>query len=481
LRAFLVGFVILATFACAQAGRETCEPASRLRQQYPHEAWDVAAAAQRDACTFGSGSTTIESVPGAPQIPDALKHVIVVLRENRSFDHYLGGYTPRAGRDDYADPLPLDPAKSTNPDPSARQRGAPVRRFHEQRYCTDNPAHEWSDVHLQFNNGHLDGFVSSSNRRGVSTTTGGCLAMGYYDRDDLPFYYWLADNFAISDRYFSAILGPTLPNVMYYYRATSCGLTENLEALVNVDLAGACPPEQLTIFQQLEGHASYRVYSDARPAAVTSAVGLAGYPPQNVGSIATFENDVRADQLAQVVFVEPNNGHTPVGTPNDEHPPSNVQDGQSFLFRVVSAIMASPSVWESSIIFVTWDEHGGYYDHVTPPIGCPPDDNLPKDSDFAHLGFRTPFFAISPFAKRGYVSHYTSDHTSILRFVEAWQGLGALTARDANAWPLFDMFDFSAPPPASPSPPDASLATISTDPAHVGTCGLPSPGSSCDP
>jgi phospholipase C len=115
-------------------------------------------------------------------------------------------------------------------------------------------------------------------------------------------------------------------------------------------------------------------------------------------------------------------------------------------------------------VFITWDENGGFYDHVVPPPACPPDDRAPCDFKFDRYGFRVPFFAISPWARENYASSYTADHTSILRFIEAWMGLPALTARDANAWPLLDMFDFDHKRMNLPAPDPPKLSEACPDP-----------------
>jgi phospholipase C len=153
-----------------------------------------------------------------------------------------------------------------------------------------------------------------------------------------------------------------------------------------------------------------------------------------------------------------------VGT--DEHAPGNVQVGQAFVARVVSAFTTSPD-WSKSALLLTYDEHGGFFDHVPPPRACPPDDEpihletLPGNSRFDRLGVRVPLIVVSPFARRHFVSHRTYTHTSLLRFVQARANLPALTRRDANDEPPFDLFDFHTPPfPSPPSLPDATIDEV---------------------
>ncbi len=428
-------WVGLALFASCSDGANVRGECLNEPPPIPSSATD-SLADERQRCDFAAGQRIAETVDEPAVIAamrSKVKHVFVILRENRSYDHLL------AEHHEQHDVLGED---ASNPDPSTRTA---VKRFHETHYCTRNPAHEWNDVHLQYNGGRLDGFVTASNASG--TNTEGCVAMGYYNRDDVPIYYALADEFAVSEANFSSLLGPTVPNLLFYFFATSCNSTGNIESAVNPFFTDACRGRQ-TIFDILRDKASVQVYSDNRPlpASFDAAI-LAQYFSQR--SIGDLKNDLmNPDSMAEVVFVEPNYKHLFGGTQNDEHPPSNIQDGQVFVHDVITAIRAQQALWESSVVFITWDEHGGYYDHVAPPKACAPDrhaampDPKPSTFDFETYGIRTPLFAISPFARKGYASTITSDHTSILRFIEAWKDVGALTDRDANAWPLLDMFDF---------------------------------------
>jgi hypothetical protein len=211
------------------------------------------------------------------------------------------------------------------------------------------------------------------------------------------------------------------------------------------------------------------------------------------GSVAfsSFEKSVQAENasldhshLYAVNFIDSD----PLEDVNaeDEHPPGIPQRGQAFVYDVVRVLMSNPNVWNHSALFITWDENGGFYDHVDPPHACTPDNLDPNfaggaygttppgdgtdikyGGHFDRFGIRVPLLVVSPFAKPHYVSHGTYDHTSIDRFIEAWLGLPALTRRDANADPLLDFFDFSQPPntpnlagpyPNTPSKPAAGPA-----------------------
>src|SRR5262249_36629332 len=160
--------------------------------------------------------------------------------------------------------------------------------------------------------------------------------------------------------------------------------------------------------------------------------------------IDDYSADAAAGPLPHVAFIDP----IFLGPQeNDEHPPANPQVGEHFVAQIYAALAASPN-WSSSALIVTYDEHGGFYDHVPPPPACAPDDVPPElapgdvSAGFDRYGFRVPLMVISPYARPGFVSHETYDHTSILRLIEAKYGLPALTSRDANATPLTALFDF---------------------------------------
>src|SRR5205807_4667357 len=171
--------------------------------------------------------------------------------------------------------------------------------------------------------------------------------------------------------------------------------------------------------------------------------------PLNVAPIAQYFVDALPGLFPQVAFVDPS-FHATVNVENDEHPPTNVQMGQLFSSLVMTALFKSPN-WSSTALFLTYDEHGGYYDHMPPPAACPPDDIPPmleagdEPGAFDRYGIRVPVVVVSPYARRRFVSHEAHDHTSILRFIATRFDLRALTARDANADPMLEFFDFGHP------------------------------------
>jgi phospholipase C len=406
----------------------------------------------RDECAYGQGALARETI-ACPSSGDRIPidHIIVLMQENRSFDHYLG-HLRGQGQDD------VDVPDETTSSPDVN--GAPVAWHHLSDNCFDDPNHSWSGSHSAWNQGRNDGFVLASmgpNDPGGNDPSGS-RTMGYYDGSDIPFYYQLASTFAISDRYFSDVMGPTLPNRLYLYAGTSFGLVGG-----DVDVG-----YHRTIFRAMnEAGVSWKVYQSDAAAAFSTASFLVDSIGK-VHGIDDFEEDARRGTLPDVAFVDPTFLDARAAL-TDEGPPADMQLGQAFVFRQVSALMSSPN-WSSSAMFITYDEGGGLYDHVAPPSACAPGATPPvQEADlggFDRYGFRVPVFVVSPFAKAHFVSHAVHSHASILRFIEARFGLRALTARDANADAMLDMFDFARPPFATP--PD--LAPPGVDPAKLDAC-----------
>jgi phospholipase C len=398
-------------------------------------------AAARAACAFAAGASPLDTI-GCPSTGSlsSVRHIIILMQENHSFDHYLG-HLPGHGQDD------VDVA-----DPSATNLtsdGTPVPWHHATRPCLDDPDHEWAPTHTSFDGGRNDGFVVASS--GANDPQGndpsGSRAMTYFDGGDLPFAYQLASTFAIGDRYFCDVLGPTFPNRLYLYAGTSFGIVTD-----DVDT-----DYHSTIFHALDvRHISWKVYrSDVAAANITLSFQLDSLG--HVSDIDDFVADARADRLPDVAWIDPT-FLVETTTATDEHPPADIQLGQAFVHQQVTTLMQSPA-WASSVLFITYDEAGGFFDHVPPPAACPPDSTPPAQDarlgGFDRYGFRVPLYVVSPFARAHFVSHAVHSHSSILRFIETRFALPALTARDGNADALMDMFDFANPPFLTPPTLDA--------------------------
>jgi len=450
-----------------------------------------------------------------------VNHIIVVMQENHSFDNYFGAlaYTPggpyhnpgfqRDGdgdggddgcrNDDHACVDGLSCASS----PSGKlvcfnanldeDKGRVVFAFHDDRRCVaPDLDHSWLGTHQETNfrdpNRTLkaprnDGFVRVNDRteqldNGVESPTED-QTMNFYNQAEIPFYYSLAQSFAISDRFFSSVLGPTFPNRSYLMAATSFGHLTTSDSFPPPGSTGYKPITG-TIFDLLDqGGVTWADYfqdvpqgGSFRPFSATAidphflpvtvflaqAAGAPGLPP-----------------LPQVAFVDPNFGVLNPAGENDEHPPTDIQRGQSVVSQLLAAVRNGP-FWKDSIVIVTYDEHCGFYDHVKPPRAAQDGERTPDDifpgqcadlsnppasqqpgggaecstnllnpadnsvanavalcpalvSDptgpfpkhcaaFDQLGIRVPFLAVSPFAKPHYVSHTVGDHTSLLALIE---------------------------------------------------------------
>ena len=314
-----------------------------------------------------------------------------------------------------------------------------------------------------------------------------------------PFYYWLANEFSIADHYHCSLLGPTWPNRMYLYGASSRGATTNTVTdfgervggcAVDADCGGAvgacvsggckgtckvdadcgrdapagacdvagggdCNPVQRTIFDYMEQrHLDWKVYSSGTPGFGLMVTTWLAYRADHQKTIADYHADAAAGTLPDVAFIDAHLGAEAYDQ-DDEHPPATPQGGERFVARVVDALTRSPA-WSSSALFLTYDEHGGLWDHVPPPPACPPGDKPanvgPSDppGGFDRYGIRVPMMLVSPFAKKHFVGHHVYDHTSIVRFIEDRFVIPAITDRDANAEAPWEMFDFAAPPHATP-------------------------------
>jgi phospholipase C len=430
---------------------------------------EAAAAASRDACTFKRGALPDETlgagVPTGKDMP--IETIVVLMQENRSFDHYFGHFGKYAGRTDVLSA----PEDASNPD-STKPPASGVHPWHRAEHmCFLDTNHEWSGVHTQYDDGKMDGFYETNHgdkgevlpEPSMSLRDGG-RAMSWYDERELPYYYALAKSFGLGDHYFCSLLGPTWPNRMYLFAATSFGQTANTFPDIS---AFPFPQNDAVVLDELDKrHVDWKLYTAGGPPGVTTALGVqvpVRYGRNILFTMEDFFADAAAGKLPPVVYLDAN--FTQTGNPDgvDEHPPSNVQFGQRFTSRIVNALFKSPQ-WNKLAFFMMYDEHGGIYDHVPPPKACVPDEKTPIAKNgskldgvaFDRFGMRVPFLVVSPYAKRGYVSHGVYDHTSILRFIQAKHRLPALTARDANAAIPTDFFDFQSPPnldiPALPEP-----------------------------
>jgi phospholipase C len=415
-----------------------------------------------------------------------IEHVVVLMMENHSYDNFLGMLGRGPGRQPRGDgfTLGLDGIPTaTNPYPSGQLQ----RAYHMPTTCQtdDHPSQEWENSHIQYDNGRNDGFVISAS---------GACSMGYWQQQDLPFTYDLATKFPIGDRWFCSVLGQTDPNRRYLIAATSAGMTDDIgEGAGNFIPDASLPlPANGTIFERLTaagiGWANYNTTGPTGTTMELYPTDDAVFTATNAPPIAQFFTDAAAGTLPSFSLLDPN-----YDTQSQENP-QNIVVGESFLRQVVEAIGSSPA-WLRTLLIITYDEHGGYYDHVPPPAALAPDAIPPMVQPgestydgFQRYGFRVPSILVGPYAKSNYVSHVVYDHTSILAFIERKWNLSALTYRDANANDLTDFLDLNAMAAGQPTFPElpslapsgenaATLACMSTGAGAIPPAGsiLPAP------
>jgi len=381
------------------------------------------AAAQRTSCTFDTGATPQQTlgIDAATAATLPIRHLIVVMKENRSFDHLLGMLNVRGQPG-----ANTAPSTYTNPDLQGNQ----VPFTHATTTCLQfDPGHQYESMNAGINQGQMDGWVLNAAH---TTTTDGHFVMSMYDQSDLPFDYFLATTYAINDAYFAPMATGTYGNRNFLLLGTNAGS-------VNTGIVYPRPNTPSIMQLLMNAGFTWGAYTDHEPFEETLNIGP-GDP--GVHTMQDFFDALANGTLPNVAFIDSEENV------EDDHPTADLQHGEVWLKSVYDKVVASPQ-WDRLAMIWTYDEAGGFPDHVPPPQACP----AGPDSLFTLRGPRIPLVAISPWAKRNYVSHVVSDHTAITRLIETLFGLPALTARDANSEALLDMFDFScgantAVPPA---------------------------------
>jgi phospholipase C len=451
---------------------------------------------------------------------DSLRHIVFMVQEHSSFDNHFGAlrdywakngypdqsfdglpqFNPTSGAEPLYAPPPTNPGCNPAfppPNDCVYDASNPVSSFHLQTVCTENASPSWNESHVDWNfhdqlglYGHaaLDGFVFAAGHDARNyvppfNDVNGIRAMGYFDGNDLNYYYFMASNFATSDRWFHPLMSRTGANREFVIAATSQGrvypngtdandsslLTATMifqelqnagitwKIYVNPEGSGCSgPPYDLTCLLK-QTYVQPFVFGQSIPTQY----------PQNFGTISDYFKDLQNNTLPQVAIIEP---ATAAGL--DEHAssndamPTNVQLGANYAASLINALMQSTS-WKDSVFIFTYDEFGGLYDHVAPrptvsPDGIQPIDIRPGDvcsnatgpiCDFTYTGYRVPLLVISPFTKRNYVSHTIADTTAILKLIETRFNLPPLTERDAAQPDMTEFFDFNNPPWLTPPTP----------------------------
>jgi phospholipase C len=401
--------------------------------------------------------------------------VVILIQENRSFDHYFGSYRGVRGFSD-----PSMAYRQPNPANTSSPPIGTLLPFHldtatTNAACTHDITHDWVSQHQSWNNGAMDGFVTS---RMAANANDAVLTMGYYNRADIPYYYALADAFTICDNYFCSVIGPTDPNRLYAMSAwldpagTQGGpilSTSSTRVERYSTLSWTTMPEQLQargiswkVYGSADGNFGDNVLPYFKQYWTDPTLNANALTPSFPG---TFQADVAAGTLPQVSWVL-----APLIA--SEHPPAPEIYGELVASQVLSALVSNPAIWAKTALFITYDENGGFFDHVPPPVapaGTPGEyltaNPLPADASGTAgpigLGFRVPTLVVSPFARGGFVCSDAFDHTSTLRFLETRFGAEVpnLTAWRRNATgDLTSAFNFAQVNASVPSLPQPSAA-----------------------
>ncbi|HEY1790096.1 MAG TPA: alkaline phosphatase family protein [Verrucomicrobiae bacterium] len=364
---------------------------------------------------------------------DDIKHVVLLMQENRSFDHYFGTMAGVRGFDD-PDAMILPNGKSVFHQPDVMNPNGYLLPFHLDTKKTNaqkhpSTSHSFETQHASWNNGKMDNWLAAHRKADGKKAP---YVMGYHTRADIPFQFALAEAFTICDGYFCSIMGPTWPNRMYWMTGTIDPEGKFGGPLIkNTAIPGGFKwttyAERLEkagvswkIYNQPNSHDSERkpfnilqyftAFEQARPGTPLHDRGLAHDAPDQ------FEQDCRNDNLPTISWIMPT-------TKESEHPDHMPAAGAAFVARKIEAIAANPTVWAKTVFIINYDENDGIFDHVAPPVPPPG-----TPGEFIHGvpiggGFRVPCIIVSPWTAGGWVCSQPFDHTSVLQFVEKITGV----------------------------------------------------------
>ncbi|MFP5208751.1 MAG: phospholipase C [Acidobacteriota bacterium] len=372
----------------------------------------------------------------SPQGMDKIEHVVWIMQENRTFDNYFGTY-PKADGLPLGTCLPSMPGSTHCVRPFHMPAGQPV---------IDIP-HTWEAAHAAEDNGKMDAFVY---------VEGSNNTMGYYDQRDIPNYWNYASHYTLTDHFFSSFNGPSSNNHLYSVSAQDGGIL-NFDCTVKdseKELDDSDGFTFLAIVDLLEKkNVSWKYYVDTTPTPPGAQDPCNFYYPDPkkyspwspLPGFASVRNN--PERMARMValkqyFQDLKQGTLPAVSyivpdfEDSEHPPASPERGMWYVTELVNALMESP-YWKNTAIFISWDDYGGFYDHVMPP-----------QVDAFGFGPRVPTLVISPYAKPDYISHYTYEFSSILKFIEERWSLGHMTIRDHRADDMRDCFNFNQTPNA---------------------------------
>jgi phospholipase C len=369
--------------------------------------------------------------------------MVFMMMENRTYDHVFGARKMLHG-------LPGNglTAGITNLDVNDNPVAIYEPPLTIDQLCAEDPPHSWDPSRVQWNNGANDGFVRAY-QQAHGNDTSLTEVMQYLTRTHQPISWALADAYTTCDKWHASVLGPTLPNRAYWHVATSLGLDNNDDVLMAFFNGVPVP----SIYNRLQDKGiDWAYYYGSIP--VVSLLGNPGPhqvdlgPNDGTGHIRQFTKysddlfdpnggffkDAAAGKLPPVVYIDP------YFYLNDDHPPAHPLRGQEMIAAVYTALATSPQ-WKNCMLVITYDEHGGFYDHVSPPKATDDTESVYGKAGFDQLGFRVPAMVIGPYAKQGYVSSVLYDHTSALKHIANTYDLEPLTARMGAATDLMDCID----------------------------------------
>jgi phospholipase C len=373
-------------------------------------------------------------LPSARNLP--IDTFVVLMMENRSFDHYLGWLPGADGRQ----------AGLEFTDPHGQSHATHRLQTDFQGCAFLDPDHSWQGGRTELDGGRMDGFLKAASD---------VFSIGYYTEPDLPFTPHVAQAFTTCDRFFCSLLSSTYPNREYMHAAQSYGMIDN-------SLPSGTGFPDTTIFNALSnaGVSNRYYYSDIPVSALWGKAGIARSSP-----VATFYEQAATGTLPALSFVDPAFNGEDQGTSGDEHPHGDVRVGQTFVADVAHAFLESPQ-YKRGALFIVYDEWGGFFDHVVPPRVPDLRSSPNLNDDFGQMGFRIPAVLVSPYARRGYVDHSIYGFESILKMIRYRYALPPLTPRDLYANNIAAAFDFASKPdyaiPALPQPEDVISAPCSS-------------------
>ncbi len=355
-----------------------------------------------------------------PSASSVIKHIVVIVEENHTFDNYFGTFP---GANGIAGATPQPSTNSPN--------GQLIKPFMiNTTTIARDLSHTWTSAHQAYDSGKMDRFVIASSSN---------LSMGYFNPSLIPYYWDYASRFVLLDNFFTSVMGPSLPNHLYLIAGQSGGLTVDANAGV-IDFSSSSVYNNTfyfkTIMDELDANQiSWKYYAGGNSTLnnwnpLPAFASFQGNKARMLDLAPTqqFFTDLANSSLASVVWIMPG------ADQSSEHPPYDISVGEQDVVSILNAIMAS-EYWNSTAVFLTWDDYGGWYDHVKPP-----------QVDQFGYGFRVPCLVISPYARQGVIDNTQADFTSILKFIETVHSLQPLTARDASASNLLEAFDFSQTP-----------------------------------